>query len=79
MAGSAVNTGVNTIANVLGDRSNTAASKGIPLTITGMASNPTIRANFGAMVKQTAGSVLNSPAGQQGGDALKKLKGLLGH
>ncbi len=79
MAGSAVNTGVNTIANVLGDRSNTAASKGIPLTITGMASNPTIRANLGAMVKQTAGSVLNGPAGQQGGNALKKLKGLLGH
>ena len=79
MAGSAVNTGVNTIANVLGDRSNTAASKGIPLTITGMASNPTIRANVGAMVKQTAGSVLNGPAGQQGGNALKKLKGLLGH
>ncbi len=79
MVGSAVNTDVNTIANVLGDRSNTAASKGIPLTITGTASNPSIRANVGAMVKQTAGSLLNGPAGQQGSSAVKKLKGLLGH
>ena len=79
MVGSAVNTGVNAIANVLGDRSNTAASKGIPLTITGTASNPSIRANVGAIVKQTAGGLLNGPSGQQGGNALKKLKGLLGH
>jgi len=79
VVGAAANTGVNALATVLGDRSNTAANKGIPLTVTGTASNPSIRANVGAMVKQTAGSVLNSPTGQQGGDALKKLKGLLGH
>ena len=79
MVGSAANTGVNTVATLLGDRSNTAASKGIPLTITGTASNPTIRANVGALVKQTAGSLLSSPAGQQGSSAVKKLKGLLGH
>ncbi len=79
MAGSVANTGVNTVATLLGDHSNTAASKGIPLTITGTASNPTIRANVGAMIKQTAGSLVNSPAGQQGSSAVKKLKGLLGH
>jgi AsmA protein len=79
MIGSAANTGVNTVATLLGDRSNTAASKGIPLTITGTASNPSIRANVGAMVKQTAGSLLNGSAGQQGSSAVKKLKGLLGH
>jgi AsmA protein len=79
MVGSAANTGVNTVATLLGDRSKTAASKGIPLTITGTASNPTIRANVGALVKQTAGSLLGSPAGQQGSSAVKKLKGLLGH
>ena len=79
MAGSVANTGVNTVATLLGDHSNTAASKGIPLTITGTASNPTIRANVGAMIKQTAGSLVNSQAGQQGSSAVKKLKGLLGH
>ena len=79
MIGSAANTGVNAVATLLGDRSNTAANKGIPLTITGTASNPTIRANVGAIVKQTAGSLLGSPAGEQGGSAVKKLKGLLGH
>ncbi len=79
MVGSAANTGVNTVATLLGDQSNTAASKGIPLTITGTASNPTIRANVGALVKQTAGGLLSSPAGQQGSSAVKKLKGLLGH
>ena len=79
MVGSAANPGVNTVATLLGDRSNIAASKGIPLTITGTASNPTIRANVGALVKQTAGSLLSGPAGQQGSSAVKKLKGLLGH
>jgi AsmA protein len=79
MIGSAANTGVNTVASLLGDRSNTAANKGIPLTITGTASNPTIRANVGAMVKQAAGGLMNSPAGQGGSSAVKKLKGLLGH
>ena len=80
VVGSAANTGVNAVANLLGDRSNTAASRGIPLTITGTASNPSIRANVGAMVKQSASSLLKSPAGQQGGgNTLKKLKGLLGH
>ncbi|HEY1806617.1 MAG TPA: hypothetical protein VGG45_19250, partial [Terracidiphilus sp.] len=79
MIGSAANTGMNAVASLLGDRSNTAANKGIPLTITGTASNPTIRANVGAMVKQAAGGLMGSPAGQQGGSAVKKLKGLLGH
>ena len=49
------------------------------MTITGTASNPSIRANVGAMVKQAAGGLMGSPAGQQGSSALKKLKGLLGH
>lgn len=79
LVGSAMNTGVNTVASVFGDRSNSAANKGIPLTITGTASNPSIRANVGAMVKQAAAGLMGSPAGQQGGSAVKKLKGLLGH
>jgi AsmA protein len=79
LVGSAANTGVNAVATLFGDRSNTAANKGIPLTVTGTASSPSIRANVGAMVKQAAGSVLNGPSGQQGGSALNKLKGLLGH
>ncbi len=79
MIGSAANTGMNAVASLLGDRSNTAASKGIPLTITGTASNPTIRANVGAMLKQSASGLMSSPAGQGGSGAVKRLKGLLGH
>ncbi len=79
LVGSTANTGVNALANLLGDKSNTAASRGIPMTITGTASNPSIRANVGAMVKQAAGGILNGPSGQQGGNALKKLKGIFGH
>jgi AsmA protein len=79
IVGSTVNTGMNAVAGFLGDRSNTAASKGIPMTVTGTASNPLIRANVGAMVKQSVGSVLGNSNGQQGNNPVKTLKGLFGH
>lgn len=78
MVGSAVNTGMNTVASLLGDNSNSAAGKGIPMTITGTASNPSIHVQVGKMVKQSAGNLLNSTTGQKGADAVKKLKGLFG-
>jgi AsmA protein len=79
MVGSAVNTGLNAVAGFLGDKSNTAANKGIPMTVTGTASNPSIRANVGAMVKQAAGGILGNSKGQQGNSTVKTLKGLFGH
>jgi AsmA protein len=76
--GAVANQGMNALAGLLGDRSNTAADKGIPLTIAGTTSNPTFRANVGAMVKQQAGGLLGQSSGQQPSNAVKTLKGLFG-
>jgi AsmA protein len=76
--GAVANQGMNALAGLLGDRSNTAADKGIPLTIAGTTSNPTFRANVGAMIKQQAGGLLGQSSGQQPSNAVKTLKGLFG-
>ncbi len=78
MIGSVANAGLNTISGLLGNHSNTTANNGIPLVIAGAASNPSIRANVGAMVKQQAGSLLGNSSGQQGNNPVKTLKGLFG-
>ncbi len=75
--GSAANAGLNAVASLLGNRSNTAANSGIPLTVTGTASSPSIRANIGAMVKQQTGGLFGSSNGKQN-NTVSKLKGLLG-
>jgi AsmA protein len=77
-AGAVANGGINMVAGFLGDRSNTAADKGIPLTITGSTSNPSIRANVGALVKQQANGLLKNSSGQQTTNPVKTLKGLFG-
>ena len=76
--GAAANGGINLVAGFLGDRSNTAADKGIPITITGTTSNPSIRANVGALVKQQASGLLKNSSGQQNNNPIKTLKGLFG-
>jgi len=55
-----------------GSKSNTG---GIPLTITGTASNPSIHAEVGKMIKNAAGSILGNPSNQ---NPVKTLKGLFG-
>ena len=75
--GAVANAGLNAVAGFLGGRSNTAASNGIPLTITGTASSPSIRANIGAMVKQETKGLFGNSAGQQN-NPVNKLKGLFG-
>jgi AsmA protein len=76
--GGVANQGINAVAGLLGDRSNTAANKGIPLTISGTTSNPSIRANVGSIIKQQAGGLLGNSSGQQPSNAVKTLKGLFG-
>lgn len=76
MVGSAANAGLNAVAGFLGNHSNSAASNGIPLTVTGTASNPSIRANLGAMVKQETKGLIGNSSGQQ--NTVNKLKGLFG-
>ncbi|MGA9062016.1 MAG: AsmA family protein [Terracidiphilus sp.] len=78
MAGGIANTGMNAMGNLLGNRSTSAANNGIPLTITGTASNPSIKANVGAMLKQQAGGLLGNSSGQKNTNPVKSLKGLFG-
>jgi AsmA protein len=50
-------------------------SGGIPLTITGTASNPSIHAQLGKMLKQAANGIVKNPAAQK---PIKSVKGLFG-
>jgi AsmA protein len=50
-------------------------SGGIPLTITGTASNPSIHAEMGKMLKQAANGIVKNPAAQ---NPIKSVKGLFG-
>jgi AsmA protein len=84
--GSLANQGINMLGGLLGNRSNNTADKGIPLLITGTASNPSIRADLNAIVKQQASGLLGQSSGQkqqpssqqQLNDTVKGLKGLFG-
>ena len=84
--GSLANQGLNALGGLLGNRSNNTAEKGVPLIITGTASNPSIRADLNAIIKQQAGGMLGQSSGQQQpngqqqqlNDTVKKLKGLFG-
>jgi AsmA protein len=76
--GGLANSGMNAIGGLLGNRSNSAANSGIPLTITGTTSNPSIRANVGSILKQQASGLLGNSKGQQNTNPVKTLKGLLG-
>jgi AsmA protein len=84
--GSFANQGLNALGGLLGNKTNNAADKGIPLTITGTTSNPLIRADLKALVKQQTGGLLGQQNGQQQpsnqqqhiNDTVNKLKGLFG-
>ena len=68
--------GMNKLGGLLGGGSSTAANSGIPLTITGTTSDPHIRANVKAMLKQEAGGLLGNSSGQQKSNPASTLKGL---
>lgn len=84
--GSLANTGLNALGGLLGNKSNNAADKGIPLIISGTTTNPSFRADVKAIVKQQAGGLLGQSSGQQQpgsqkqqlNDTVNKLKGLFG-
>src|SRR6266702_2534809 len=75
--GTLASNAMSSIGGVLGNTLHTAASSGIPLTITGTTSSPSIRANVGAIVKQQAGGLLGKPAGQQHTNPAGILRGLI--
>jgi len=78
VVGSVANAGLNAIGSLLGNRSGNAANNGIPMTIGGTTSNPSIRANVGAMLKQNTGGLLGNSSGQKNSNPVNKLKGLFG-
>ncbi len=68
----------NAVGELFGTGSQSASksnSGGIPLTITGTASNPSIHAQVGKMLKQAAGGLVNNPATK---NPVKSVKGLFG-
>lgn len=68
---------MSAMGGVAGNFMHTTASNGIPLSITGTTSNPSIRANVGSMLKQQTGGLLGkNPAGKTSVTGL--AKGLLG-
>jgi len=76
--GAVVNSGLNMVGSLLGGGSNSTANNGIPLTIKGTASNPSIRANIGSMLKQQTGGLFGKSSGQQKTNTTSVLKGLFG-
>jgi AsmA protein len=69
--------GIGAIGGLFGKGSETASksSGGIPLTITGTASSPSIHAQMGKMLRQAANGLVKNPAGKS---PVKSLKGLFG-
>jgi AsmA protein len=68
----------NAVGGLFGTGSQSASksnSGGIPLTITGTASNPSIHAQMGKMLKQAANGIVKNPTAQK---PIKSLKGLFG-
>jgi AsmA protein len=88
--GSVANQGLNVLGGLLGNHSGNAADKGVPLVISGTASNPSFHADLKTLIKQQAGGLLGQSNGQQQPNAqqqpaslqlnntVKSLKGLLG-
>lgn len=75
----------NAISGFLGNSSSSTSSNsksngggGIPLTVTGTASSPTIRADMGKMLKSAASGILGNKSGTQNQNPVKTLKGLFG-
>ena len=74
--GGVVNNGVGAVGGLFGKNSKSGSnSGGIPLTITGTASNPSIHAQVGKMLKQAANGIVNNSTAQK---PVKSLKGLFG-
>lgn len=75
-AGSAAGGAMTAVNGVAGNFLHTTASNGIPLSITGTTTNPSIRANVGAMLKQQTGLMGKNASSKTG--VTKLTKGLLG-
>ncbi len=82
-----LDSGVGTLGmvnNLVGQRISTATANGIPLTVTGPASNPGFHADLSSLLKNNAGGVIGGILGQRGNAPGKKpnpsdlINGILG-
>lgn len=73
--GKTVDNALASLGGVAGKVLHTAASDGVPLTITGTTSDPVIRADMGAMLKSNSGAGQNANPKKKAGSLLKGLLG----
>ena len=78
VAGTVANGASGALGGLFGKSANHASNNGIPITITGTASHPTIRANASAMLKQATGGLAGSSSGQKKTSPAGMLTGLFG-
>ena len=78
IVGEVANTALNALGGLLGNNSGSSGNNGIPLIIKGTTSNPTIRADLGAMLKQQSSGQPGNTNSQQNSNPLQQLKGLFG-
>lgn len=78
--GSIANGALSAIAGIFNNDKKAAADHGIPLTITGTTTSPSITANMGALMKQETGGLIGSSgkSGAQQQSPVGVLKGLFG-
>ena len=76
--GAVASNALSALGGVLGNTLHTAVNSEIPLTIGGTTSNPSIRANVGAMVRNQAGGIMGKSTGQKQTSPEGIIKGLLG-
>lgn len=76
--GSIANGAMSAISGLFNSDRRAAADTGIPLTITGTTTSPSIRANVNALMKQETGGLLGSSGKKQQQGAAGLLKGLFG-
>lgn len=77
--GGAVNTVMSSMGGIAGNFMHTAASNGVPISVTGTTSNPSIRINMGSMLKQQAGGAGKSSTTTTKSGILGAAQGLFKH
>ncbi len=75
--GGAVNTAMSSMGGIAGNFLHSAATNGIPISVTGTTASPSIHVNMGSMLKDTSGTSKSSSATKSG--VLGAAQGLIHH
>jgi len=76
--GAMLSKGVNAVTDMLGKTLNNNAANGIPLTVSGKASDPSIKANFGQLLRPNLGNPAATTGSGLKSTATGLMKGMLG-